>query len=157
MDVKIDIPWNLFVEATERAASRAVRAIAFDIKERVHSNIRSGVAAHMRRSKVGGKWEIETVTDLIDTGALFNSVYVITGTNFTERPNAVAQAMAVQPGVPFGTPDPAPRTHLDARCAVAVEYGPYVEALYPFLQPAVPRSADKAEMIFANELKKEGL
>jgi hypothetical protein len=157
MEIKVDIPWNLFVEATKRAASRAVRALAFDIKEQAHANIRGGVAAHVRKSKINGKWEIETVTDLIDTGALFNSLYVITGTGYTERPASIAAAMTLQPGVPFGTPDPAPRNHLEARCAVAVEYGTYVEALYPYLQPAVGRSEAKAEMIMTNEMRKEGL
>ena len=148
MVVKIDIPWGLFQEASERAASRGVRAIAFEFKAQAHANIRGGVAAHVRRSKVGGKWEIETVTDLIDTSALFNSLYVITGTGINERPNAVSGALAMQPGVSFGTPDPGPRDHLHARCAVA---------LYPFLQPAVPRAEAKAEAIMANELRKEGL
>lgn len=157
MDVKIDIPWDLFKEATERAASRAVRKTAFEVKLVSQNNIRGGVAAHVRKTKIGGKWEIETVTDLIDTGAMLNSGYVITGDGYNERPDAVQRAIGMQPGVPFGQPDTPPSSHLHARAAYAVEYAPYVEALYPFLRPAVTKVAPRAAGFFADELRKEGL
>jgi len=157
VDVKIDIPWSLFDEAASRAASRSVRIIAFELKDMSARIIRGGVAAHVRKTKVGGKWVIETVTDLIDTGALLNSGYVMTGTGLNERPQAISAASSRQPGIAFGTPDRTPQGELEARFAYAAEYAPYVEAMYPFLGPAVPRVRAKVDTIVAAEMRKEGL
>ncbi len=156
MRVTINIPWHLFEQQAHAATSRAVRISAAEVGAQASENIRH-VAPHIRRRKAGGKWVRESVTDLIDTGAMLSSGYLITGGGVNERPAAMGAAAAHQPGVSFGTPPTQPANDLEAQWNYAAEYAGPVEALYPFLGPAFEEVKPRIKEILRRELEKEGL
>jgi len=147
--IDVNIDWGLFEEAGHRATSRTVRAVAHEVKDEAQERIRGPVAAHLRDGEV--------VTDLVDTGAMLSSAYVVTGDGETERPSAISEASSRQPGIEIGVPDPTPNGDLEAQMNFAAGYAGAVEALYPFLDPAVEAVRPRVEEIGATEFAKEGL
>lgn len=145
--IVIDIPWNLFEESVGEAVSRTVRIAAAEVIAEASENIRN-VAPHERDGEI--------VTDLIDTGAMLNSGYIVTSDQ-NGRSQAISSATSRQPGVAIGLPDPEPLDEFEAQANYAAGYAPYVEARYPFLEPAAETVRQKVDDILVRELKKEGL
>lgn len=145
--VEVNIPWNLFEDSVREATSRTVRAAAVEAIAAASENIRN-VAPHERDGEI--------VTDLIETGAMLNSGYIVTSKE-SGRSQAISGATSKQPGVSIGLPDPEPIDELEAQANYAAGYAVYVEARYPFLEPAAETVRQKVDSILERELKKEGL
>lgn len=142
---------------TLAGADKAVRAAAIAILEEAQANVRS----------VGA----------IDTGAMLNSIYVETSkTAGSERAQAVAKAVSAggKPGIKskkpakpsMAIPTPIPAKPGQAKVAVAVEYGVYIEMGVkasktgdhpprPFLHPAVETVRREIPQIVAAIVKEE--
>lgn len=154
LSIEVNIPWSEHEKAVHDGAAAGIKAVAFEVSAEMADNIRGPVAEHWRRRKVRGKWVKEMVTDLIDTGALINSRYVVTGDGISERAQAIMAATISQPGVDIGIENPGPRGDLEAQANVAVNYGAAVEALYPFADPAAETVKKRAQAIVDAEIAK---
>lgn len=71
------------------------------------------------------------------TGALANSVYAEIGDgSYSDESEKSAAVTSLNPKAAIGTPEFAPVGPFEAKTGVAVEYGLYMEAYMPFLEPA---------------------
>lgn len=144
VDLKVD-KFDLAKRLVRKGLDRAVRAVAFGIQAHAMDRIRQ--YPEDRRP--------------IDTGAMLNSIYVETSSQSqreTKLNEARVLAAAGGKQLAEGLSSETPKA-LEAKVAVCVEYGVYVEmgtsrmAARPFLHPAVEDVKPKADEIAAREVQ----
>lgn len=145
MGVKVDVKVSLNLHIDENkqefnlATGKLVRAATLKVQQLAVTNLYEGVYAQPEDPKRPR------------TGALANSVYSETGDGgINDKSYKVAQAQQLNPKAQVADAEYEPEGPFEGKVGVGVEYGVYMEAYMPFLEPAAKSVQDQIADLWEN-------